>query len=259
MAFKLGEPRRIDAFVDIFVERVNDSNVLHASDVTRHTQHVIGDGTDPDMERHVRRDHSADLYVGVREFACGIEERSGEGSMRDSEGTRARQKHVWADAICHARIDLISGATLRRLSSFYVRGDGASQRVQTLTGDERDSALAEAIRRAGAAAAEQITPRRVRESVQLEVDAPDFDRAYALIEAQRLAEARALWEAALKKYPSSAALHFNLALLSEAVGDIPAAQKHFAQARRLSPATDRYRRANDTFQRRMRKSAAVKR
>jgi tetratricopeptide (TPR) repeat protein len=87
--------------------------------------------------------------------------------------------------------------------------------------------------------------------VELDADAPNFDRAYAMIEAQRLPEARAIWERALPQHASSASLHFNLALVCDALGDTRAAQQHFAQARKLSPATDRYRRAADAFSRRM--------
>ena len=261
VVYKVGEARQVDTFVDSFVDRVNNSHLLHAADETRHGPHMIGDGTDPDAERHVRREHAADVYIGVKEFSCGVQERTGERSAHDENGVRIRHQQVWAEAVCHARVDLIAGSTLRKTESFYVRGDGASARVDKLSGDEREAALAEAARRAGAQAAEQVTPRRVRESIELDPDAPDFDRAYALIDAQRLIEARALWERALARFDSSAPLHFNLALLCDALGDTADARKHFAQARRLSPASDRYRRVSDSFQRRVqpKKNAPPKR
>jgi tetratricopeptide (TPR) repeat protein len=249
--YKLSDSKEVDDFLDTMIEQVNHSGSLHADDATIHGQHLLGDGSNKDAEKVVRRDHPADAYAGIREFTCGLAEREGERSTHDADGARLKQKLVWVEANCHARVDLIDGRSMLKTESFYVRGQGASSRVTGLTDDEREQALHHAARAAAIAAAEQITPRRVRESVELDASAPDFDRAYALIGSERFAEARVLWEKALLRESTSAALHFNLALLCDAIGDAAAAQKHFGEAQRLDPASTRYRRANDAFRKRM--------
>jgi tetratricopeptide (TPR) repeat protein len=254
--YKLSDSKQVDDFLDKFIEEVNRSGSLHADDATIHGQHLLGDGSNKDAEKIVRRDHPADAYAGIREFTCGLTEREGERSTHDADGARLKQKLVWVEANCHARVDLIDGRSMLKTESFYVRGQGASSRVTELTDDEREQAVQHAARSAAIAAAEQITPRRVRESAELDASAPDFDRAYALIGSERFADARQLWEKALVREATSAALHFNLALLCDAMGDTPATQKHFAEARRLDPASTRYRRASDAFRKRMLSPAA---
>ena len=256
--YKFSDSKLVDEFLESFIEQVNQSRLLHVDDATRHGQHLPGEAFDKETARVIQRDHPADAYAGIREFSCGVTERTGERSTHDADGARQRQKYIWAEAKCHARIDLILATTMRKSESFYVRGEGASSRVTELTDDEREQALRQAARSAAIAAAEQITPRRVRESIELDADAPDFDHAYALIGSERLADARALWERALPRYASSAALHYDLAAVCDALGDSAAAQKHFAEAYRLDPSSTRYRLASDAFRRRMQRILPVK-
>ena len=252
--YKFSDSKLVDEFLETFVEQVNQGHSLHASDAPPHGQHLPGDAFDKETARVIRRDHPSDAYAGIREFSCGVIERNGERSTHDSDGTRQRQKYLWAESKCHARIDLIAGTSMQREDSFYVHGEGASSRVTELSDDERDKALQHAARAAAIAAAEQITPRRVRESIDLDPDAPDFDRGYALIGSERLEDARIVWERALTKYPRSAALHYDLAALSDALGDSTSAEEHFAEARRLDPSNTRYRRAGEALRRRMQRS-----
>jgi len=99
-------------------------------------------------------------------------------------------------------------------------------------------------------ASEAIMPRRVKESIELDETAPDLDVGLSLIDADRLRDARAAWEASLKLNPNSAALRYNLAAVCEASGDVTAARDYFQQALRLSPAEARYRVELDLFRKR---------
>ena len=132
-----------------------------------------------------------------------------------------------------------------------MRGEGTSPRsVNELTADERGIAIEQAARYAAISASEAITPRRVRESIELDDTAPSFGEALAMIHADRLGDARAILETALRQHPSSAALHFELAAVCEAMGALQAARDHFGEALRTSPKSHQYRSELDLFKRR---------
>jgi Flp pilus assembly protein TadD len=63
----------------------------------------------------------------------------------------------------------------------------------------------------------------------------------AMIDANRLQDARATWEVALRSSRTSAALNFNLGAICEATGDTAAARKYLQTAVRLAPNENRYR------------------
>ena len=209
----VGNSDAVDTFVENFVDQVNHTGFLRARDAR--------DSTGP-----------ADAYLAVQTFSCETFNREGEGSARDHDGNRVKRKHVWVDAVCAARIDVL-GPDRKRLSSFFGRGEGTSSRVERLTDDERHGAVRQAARYAAIDAAERITPRRVREHIPLDESAPAFEEGMVLIEAGRIAEARAHWESELRRNPRSAALHVNLAAVCEALGDAAAAKKHLHAARAL--------------------------
>jgi tetratricopeptide (TPR) repeat protein len=148
--------------------------------------------------------------------------------------------------VCQARLDIYSEAG-RRLFSFRVRGEGTSPRASTLSDEERDVAFEQAARYAALNAADAITPRVVRESIELDDRAPSLEEGLDLIAAGRVANARAAWEAALRRNRDSAALQYNLSAVSEALGDLPAAQRYLQAAVRLSPREPRYRTGLDLF------------
>jgi tetratricopeptide (TPR) repeat protein len=216
----IGDHASVETFVEVFVEQVNESKVLRMRDMRR--------GTGP-----------AEAYLEVRGFTCALVERAGEGSMRDADNKRVRRHHVWADAVCRARVDVLSRA-MQRVSTFQVKGEGTSPRVEKLTDDERQIALEQAARYAAISAAERITPRRVREQVVLDEKAPAFEEGQAMIDSARLGEARAIWTKALRTNARSAPLHYNLAAVCEALGDRAAAETHYRTARDLAPGEPRY-------------------
>ena len=243
VVYAIGDTEKVNDFIGDYVDALERSGAFRIENAVDSNHHVRpGDVHFPDL----RRSHPADVYIGVKRFNCTAREMSAEGSERDNGGERVKRVHHWVDAACQARLDVMNPDG-KRLFSYAVRGEGTSPRAATLTADEREVAYDQAARYAAIAAAEAITPRSVRESIELEENAPAFDEGYAMIEAGRLAEARALWEAAIQRHRDSASLHFNLGALCEAAGDLTAARDYYQSAVRLSPSERRYARELDLF------------
>lgn len=215
----IGDHAQVETFVQRFADQVNRSNFLQVRDVRG--------------EREAR----ADAELAVKTFTCQTATAEGEGSKYDVDGKRVKRRHVWVDAACFARIDVRAG---KQRSSFYAKGEGTSPRVEEITDDIRKIALEQAAKYAAVSAAERITPRRVRESILLDETAPAFGEGMAMIDSNRLGDARALWQQELRKQPRSAALHYNLAAVYEALGDRNAAEHHYTTARSLAPGEARY-------------------
>ncbi|HKR63775.1 MAG TPA: hypothetical protein VJZ00_08585 [Thermoanaerobaculia bacterium] len=207
IAQAIGDAASIETFIDVFVAQVNKSQILRMRDSRR--------ATGP-----------ADAYLNVKAFTC-------------TTATRERNKNYWVDALCTANVDVLSN-TMQRLSTFHVEGAGTSGHLPEIGEEQKDAALQQAARYAAISAAERITPRRVRESIALETNAPAFEEGLAMIESGRLAEARAIWVEALRKNASSAPLRFNLGAVCEALGDRRAAEQHYRAARELAPNEARY-------------------
>lgn len=248
--YALGDNEQVRTFVDVLVDRLNRNRAIPINDVTQQKNHIVGDHVDESHLRKIRRDHPADAYLGVNRFTCESLERSGEVSSYDVDNQRVKHTLFWVDTICHARVDLLNAESLKRTESFEVKGEGTSQRVTEITAEERNIAAMQAARYAAISASELMTPHVVRESVELDESAPGFEEARDLIDTDRLAEARQLWERLLSANGGSAALHYNLAAVCEAMGDMSGAQRHYESAQKLSPDQPRYRRELSMFQRR---------
>ena len=169
-----------------------------------------------------------------------VQSRGGEGSTHDVDGTRVKQKQVWVDAVCRARIDVIQPSTAKRLFAFEVKGEGTSPRVVEITDEDRGIAFEQAARYAALDASEAITPRQIRESIELDENAPSFDDGFAMVTSERFEDARAIWQAAAVRHRDSAPLYFNLGAVSEAMGDLTAARDYFEKAANLAPKERRY-------------------
>jgi tetratricopeptide (TPR) repeat protein len=230
IAVAIGDSDKIDAFIDHFIEQANDSGFQRIRDART--------ATGP-----------ADVFLVIKAFTCDTNTREGEGSVRDYEGNRVKRKIVWADAICSARIDVMS-REMKRVSTFYGKGEGTSPRVEEITDEEKDIAEQQAARYAAVDAAERITPRKVKETIPLDENAPEFGEGMSLIDSGRMREARGHWEATLRQQPRSAALHFNLAAVCEALGDRTAANSHYIAAHQLAPKEERYTSEMRLFERR---------
>jgi tetratricopeptide (TPR) repeat protein len=134
--------------------------------------------------------------------------------------------------------------------SYTVRGEGTSPRSTALTEDERDVAYEQAARYAAVIAADAITPRSVRETIELDETAPSFEEGFSMIVSDRFEDARAIWQAAAVRHRESAPLFFNLGAVSESIGDLGAARDYYEKAARLSPKERHYRTELNLFRRR---------
>jgi len=237
----IGDTPAIAVFAERFVEQIDRSGTLRIRDVRARSLAFI-----PDV---LRRSEPADVYLAVRSFTCASELRGGEEGAHDVDGKRIRLRRVWVETTCTARMEVIAADGAR--SSFAIKGAGASAHVAEVTDEERNDALQHATRYAADSAAEQITPRRIRESIALDETAPAFEEGMAMIAANRLADARRIWETAFRANPRSAPLHYNLAAISEALGDRKAAEQHYNAARQLEPKEARYSSELRSFLRRI--------
>lgn len=244
--YAMGDSRKIEAFLEHFIDLVSRAGSLRISNNVENNHHLVMD----DLSlRAVRRQHPADVYLGVNRFTCTGDEKSAEGSEYLESGDRVKRVHHWVDAICSARIDVLS-AEGKKLFSYTARGEGTSPRSSVLSEDERDVAYDQAAHYAAVSAAEAITPRMVRESIELDENAPSFEDGFAMVTSERLEDARAIWQAAAIRHRDSAPLYFNLAAVSEAIGDLPAARDYYEKAARLSPKERHYATELNLFRRR---------
>lgn len=248
--YALGDTPKLDTFIDTFLDRTNRSEELRIDAQLGHIKALHGDLPDSLTIQRIRREHPADVFLGINHFSCTTTQRGAEGSEHTMGGDRIRRHHVWADAVCRGRVDVIDPATARRLISFEVRGEGTSPRVTDVTEEERNIAVEQAAHFAAVQAAEMVTPRRVKESIELDTRAPEMERAMLLIDAGRLAAARNVWKRELDRSPDSAPLHFNVAAVSEAMGEVDAAREHYRAAVRLAPKERWYRLEAQMFERR---------
>jgi len=244
--YAIGDSSKIDTFVDRFVDLVSRAGVLHIVNAVENNHHIVADEI---SLRALRREHPADAYVGIKRFTCSGDEKSAEGSERDDSGERVKRVHHWIDAGCSARIDLLNSEG-KKMFSYTVRGEGTSPRSPSLSEDERDVAYEQAARYAAVSAADAITPRSVRETIDLDENAPSFDEGFAMIRSERFDDARAIWQAAAVRHRDSAALCFNLGAVSEALGDFAAARDYYEKAAQLSPKERRYVTELNLFRRR---------
>lgn len=248
--YAIGDSDKIDTFVAVLVDQTNDAGTLRATNATTRGSHFVADEPDARTIKDLRRNHPADVYLGVKVFTCQTKPGEAELGTRNPDGTRVRRRRVWVDAACSARIDVMGGSDLRRRFSYRVRGEGTSPRVDEITDEEKEIALTQAARYAAVEASESITPRHLRETIELDDRAPAFDEGMAMIDVERFEAARTLWETALQRQPESAALHHNIAAVAEAMGDREASARHWAEARRLAPNEKLYQREWRRFQRR---------
>jgi tetratricopeptide (TPR) repeat protein len=251
IVYAIGDNDKVTTFVDVLLTHTNrEGSILRVDDAVDRSRHLFGERLSDAEIKKLNREHPADIWLGVHHFSCDAQQRGGEGSTYDVDGTRIKRRQMWIDATCSARIDVIQPSTAKRLFSFEVKGEGTSPRVVEITDEERGIALEQAARYAAIMASESITPRRVRESIELDEGAPMFDRGSAMIDAGRLEAARALWEAELAKNDSSAALHFDVGAVCEALNDVDCARDHYRAAARIAPGDARYRTELDLFRKR---------
>lgn len=247
VVFAIGDNDKVALFIDHFVEYAARSGQLHIMNGVDNNQHMATFEGKSFADAHKR--YRADAYAGISMFTCDGVERSGDVGDKDADGKKTRTKVQWLDAVCSAKIDIRDGEG-RRLHMFTVHGEGTSPRVISVGDDERDIAFDQATRYAALSAAESIAPRLIREVLELDDTAPAYEDGIELVRADRLAALRELWESRLGTARDSAALHYNLAIVAEAMRDVAAAHEYFATAARVAPKSSRYRLALTGFRKR---------
>ena len=233
VVYAIADNNSLRTFLDVFLDETNRSGLLRIHDAT--------------VSRRVA---AVDAHLRVTGFRCTLVPKTAEGNAYDVDGKRIRRQHRYVDATCMTRIELQDPREGAPFGSFEVRGEGTSPRVDRISPDEEAIARDQAARYAAVAAAEQITPRRVRETIVLIDDAPEFSGAIAMVESGRLEAARRMWEGAARRHRMSAPLRHNLAAVCEGMGDIPAAAMYYEEAQRLAPAESRHRIELEMFRRR---------
>ena len=248
--YAIGDNEKINTFLDSFVDQSNRSGTLRLLDATGEGRIFSGGRIDEKAAKRLRKNYPVDVYARIASFTCTTKEHSGDLGAYDENGRRVRKQHVWVDAICEAQLEFLNSQSLARVAAFRVHGEGTSPRETAITPDVTAVAVNQAARYAGVAAAEQITPRRVRETISLVETAPLFARGMSLIEISALDDARRVWEAAAQKQPDSAPLRFNLGALCEAIGDVASAEQHYEAAKKFAPDDRRYRNELTMFRQR---------
>jgi hypothetical protein len=226
----IGDTTAVDFLVEQIAEQTAKGGTLRVRDA-RGRRH-------PFLFETLRKNEPADAYLAVRAFTCTADKRGGEGSTRDADGNRIKQREEWIEARCSAHLEILSTKGPR--VTVPIKGEGASNHVARVTDEQTEDAVLHATRFAAIDAVEKISPRRVRESVPLDETGAAFQEGLAMIEVGRLSEARGIWEHELRKRPREASLHFNLAAICEALGDRTAAEQHYVAARQLAPGETRY-------------------
>ena len=246
VVYAIGDNQNVLSFIDLFVEYAGRAGTLRVENVVEGNKHL--NFSDKSLAE-LRKEHPAEAYVGISLFTCAGAEHKGEVGDTNSSGERVHTKMEWLDAVCSAKVDIRS-STGKRITTFMTHGEGTSPRVPALGPDERDIAYEQATRYAALSAAESIMPRQTREAIELDDTAPAFEDARVMINSDRLGDARAVWEAALARHRSSAALHFNLGAVCEAMGEVSAAAGYYEEAVKLAPKQTRYRSELNLFRKR---------
>ncbi len=250
ITYAIADTEKISAFLDVFIDQANRGDTLRVVDATRIEHSTERSHRWRKAPKYVEQRSPADAFIRVQAFSCHTMDRSGERNGYDIDGNRIRITQRWVDAVCEAHIDAIAKRNGKKVAEITVRGEGTSPRVDEVTDGERDTALDQAARYAAVAAAEEIKPRRVRETIPLIDDAPRFQEGMVMIDADRLDEARRIWERAIPGNLKSAALHFNLAAVCEALGDLKVADQNYAAAEALAPKNATFRYEHQMFRKR---------
>lgn len=196
-----------------------------------------------DVSRAFLRRFPGDLYVRAAVSRAGALRRVDEIVTRGGEWGEPKTFLLWAEGYCDATVDLFDAREGNMAAHLEVQGLADSPKHSWWDNMWRYTTTMEAKQQAALRAVRRFLPRRVTTAVALERRAPSFADGLAKVKAGQLSEARVIWEAALKTNPDSAALHYNIAVVCEALGDNVAAVSHLKRALALAPSKANYLRA----------------
>jgi len=176
----------------------------------------------------------ADLYLTSEDCVCRAEQRPvGDGTS-------------WYAGACAARIRL-SDAKGRDLGLVILSGT-SEEKTDVVDFGAYISSGKEMMRQL----VTMIRPHEMTVVIETDRKAPGEKEASSLIRKKDFAGARAVWERELAANPNSGAIHFSLAAVTEALGDIDAARKHYQEAVRLAPNEEKHARFKGYFEERSR-------
>jgi Tetratricopeptide repeat len=174
----------------------------------------------------------ADLYLTSEDCVCRAAERPvGDGTS-------------WYAGACAARIRL-SDAKGRDLGAVSLSGT-SEEKTDVVDFGAHISSGKQMMRQL----VEMIRPHEMTLVFETDRKAPGDKEASSFIKKKDFAGARAVWEAQLAANPNNAAIHFSLAAVTEALGDIDAARKHYEEAVRLGPGEEKHARFKGYFEER---------
>lgn len=255
-----GNRTALPRFVTAFASTVNTSGFHQLTDQRtaggRLSTLKLGDAAP--AARTFRGQWPADVYVGVDLTGCTALQKTETYREKDKRGTVLIRTRHWAEAECEARVELVDGRTGAELAVVEAAGRHASGKTEYWSSSAADEALEKAAAEAAAQAVLLFTPRRVAEAIYLEKEAPAAAEGIAKIETGEYAEARSLWERALRIAPESAPLNYNLGAVSEALADTSAARIYYQRAIAFAPGEPKYRDALRLLEQRLAEAEALR-
>jgi hypothetical protein len=242
VVYALGDSEQLRTFVDVFVEQSTRSAVFdEVQDLSIAEQHLFGPGTAGSVFRRLRGQYPADVYLGFNHFTCAQGEKSAAGVERDVDGAKTPVTRRWIETRCAVRVELIDGKSGKRRDSFHIFGDGSSPPSDSLSEESYARSAQNAARHTALNATESIAPGKVRETIDLDDSAPEYEAASLRISAADFEGARRILESQISTHGDSAALAFDLGALSEALNDRSSARRYYDAAERLAPKNAQFR------------------
>jgi formylglycine-generating enzyme required for sulfatase activity len=224
---KPAAPEREGEFIDLVISKLQRYDQYDVKD-----ERAFARSLDPYEQKDWHRylDETAGeviVMVGVWDGSCASWERTRDDGTEDAD-----EVVDWA-AECRASLALYRPHTGERIGSVNVDEYAYAATQQTAWNDAMSNAAYQIIG--------GFTPLAYPEEVDLDRDAPLVREGMARFDNRDYDGALSLWEDALKAFPDSAPLLYNLGALCEALKDPKAARIYYSRAIAIAPQEPRYR------------------
>lgn len=240
-----------------FKQAVAADGVFELTDATSERGSLSKLTRDDKPAKEFRKAHPADVYIGVNISRCSTHPASRIHREKQKDKSYVTKTYYWVTSSCNAIVRLIDGRDGRELTSFPVTSTRKSGESLQIYGYAAATVEAEALRSLVNDVRSGFTPRSEEESIVLDKKSPKFKDAMQQIKNRKIENARQLWEDTLAAGEESAALHYNLAAVCEALGDATAAREHYTEASKLDSASKLYREELGRFETREKQKAAL--
>ena len=252
-----GDEKDLRQFLKTWRAWIESQKHFTLIDARRDSPGLVALAQQPARRKEFMTKVQGDALAGVILEPCDVTQQS-EVVEEKKNGAKTSVIKYYYKARCRASFEAVDANDAHIIAGFTVDGEDESAKTsKSLTDWDRDAAAGGALREISLAILRKITPRPERETIVLEKSAPGFNEAMALIKAEKLADARAVWERQLPANESSAALHYDLAAVSEAMGDFAAARTHYDRALALNPGQADYRKTAAMLERKQSDAAAL--